>query len=89
MFLNNDIYMRDTIIAQPCGIQEAEMMKVQQIVTDLYVKNEQAIKEDQMRLKAQRKLEKKQLKKLKKSKSKSKKRKKFRSPSHSEDEATP
>jgi hypothetical protein len=62
------------------------MQKVQQIVTELFLKNEQQIKDDQMRLKAQRKLEKRELKKLKKSKSKSKKRKKFRSPSHSEDE---
>jgi hypothetical protein len=32
VFRNGDVYMRDTVIAEPCGISTEEMMKVGEVV---------------------------------------------------------
>ena len=32
VFRNNDVYMRDTVIAEPCGISTEEMAKVGEVV---------------------------------------------------------
>lgn len=32
VYRNNDVYMRDTIIAEPCGISNEDMAKVGEIV---------------------------------------------------------